>query len=409
MNNLILNLKKCPKYFSFPFILAASFLFVINVLNIFNFDTFRQIYSVSNEFLEFVFGTVAVFFISYYKSSSGKAGIITAFGYLTCDIVYYSATDSHFSLLFAVLFGFFMSIIADVFDLIYACFIIVFLSVLFAVLIGFCYDYLMSVLRWFCASGVNKSWLFGVINNIYSVLFGNNYNDLMLNKDYSLSILIDNQLVVGAKNAFLFNTKNPVSAISVYMSGKYLVNIFITIGAFVSLYKKLEFNELSAFTLVSIVAIIFGDVKLLSLFILLYNPIIYLGYLFMIFVAYFVCNMLDIRIGYQFNGSIIELFKYGQKWIYFILCGAIIAVMTYFVFKIILSKYDLSQNKILPKEVKKLIASLGGEDNIEKVTDISVIVKNPNLINVLKLDCDIKENIVTLYYDELELLKQYMI
>ena len=42
MNNLILNLKKCPKYLSFPFILAASFLFVINVLNIFNFDTFRE-------------------------------------------------------------------------------------------------------------------------------------------------------------------------------------------------------------------------------------------------------------------------------------------------------------------------------------------------------------------------------
>lgn len=409
MNTLILNLKKCPKYLAFSFILASAFLFVINVLNIFNLDVFRQIYFVSNDFLELIFGTVATFFISYYKSSSGKAGIITAFGYITCDIVYFSATNSHFSLLFAVLFGFFMSIIADVFEMIYACFIIVFVSVLFAVLISFCHDYLLSVLRWFCASGINKSWLFGVINNIFSVVFGSSYNDLMLNKDYSLSILIDNELVIGVKNAFLFNTKNPVSAISVYMSGKYLVSIFITIGAFVCLYKKLEFNELSAFTLVSIVAVLFGDVKLLSLFILLYNPVIYLGYLFMIFVAYFVCNMLDIRIGYQFNGSIFELFKYGQKWIYFILCGVIIAVMTYFVFKIILSKYDLSQNKILPKEIKKLLASLGGEDNIEKITDVSVIVKNPNLINILKLDCDIKENVVTLYYDELELLKQYMI
>jgi hypothetical protein len=71
-----------------------------------------------------------------------------------------------------------------------------------------------------------------------------------------------------------------------------------------------------------------------------------------------------------------------------------------------LSKFSIDDNHF-PKKVKKLIESLGGENNIECVKNNNVYVKNPNLVDILKLDCDIHENVVNVNADELNMLKDY--
>ena len=50
---------------------------------------------------------------------------------------------------------------------------------------------------------------------------------------------------------------------------------------------------------------------------------------------------------------------------------------------------------------------LGGEENISGYENGIVYVKNPNLIDVLMLDCLIKENAVTLNTEDYDLIKKY--
>ena len=118
-------------------------------------------------------------------------------------------------------------------------------------------------------------------------------------------------------------------------------------------------------------------------------------------------SFLDLRLGYLENGSLIELFKYSNNMLYFIIAGTVLAALTYFLFRIVITKYDFESKMILPRVTNKLVKALGGDENIIKVENGSVIVSNPNLIDVLKVDCEIHENTVTLYYDDYLLLKEY--
>lgn len=80
---------------------------------------------------------------------------------------------------------------------------------------------------------------------------------------------------------------------------------------------------------------------------------------------------------------------------------------SYFISRLLIAKFDIRENRILPKPVKKIVAALGGEDNIERISNGKLYVKNPNLIDILRIDCDIHENEVTMMYDEMDMLKEY--
>lgn len=406
MNSLLLSIKKSPKFLAYPFIFVASFLLIVNFIHLFPIKAFDEIYAYSESNLELFFGMGAVFFVCYYINNSKKA-IASAMAYVLGDSVFYSLSNEHFSLLFSIVVAFLFSAIIKNMDLIYSYLLLLMINVIFAIILGVSYDYLYSSLKSFCSFMDNKESLFGVVNNLYSLLFSDSFGDLFYTKDYSSATMIGEKLVAGVKNVFIADSKNPASAVAVFMTGKYIVNIFVTLGVFVALYSHFDNVELSAFSLLVILSLVFGDIKLLSLFVLVFNPMLYVGFLAMIFVSYLLPALLDIRIGFVDNGSIIELFKYGNNFGYVLLSGIVIGVMTYFLFQMIISKFDIQKRKILPKEVRRIVNALGGEKNIQKITKDKLIVKNPNLINVLTLDCDIMQNEVTLHYGELELLKQF--
>lgn len=406
MNSLLLSLKNSPKYLSYPFIFAGVFLFITNALNLFSIDAFETVYAFSKNNIELIFAICAVFFVCSFNMNSKKA-ITCSVCYLISDLVFYSLSNEHYSLLFSVIIAFLLSSVADKLEVIYLYLILLFIGVSLGVALGVSYEYLFSALRRFCGFVGNKAILFGVFNNFYSIAFSDNFEELIFTKDYSLSAVIDDNIVAGIKNIFIANPDNAPFEVAQYLSGKYLVNIFVVLGITVALYSRLSGMELLSFLLLSALSIVFGDIKLFSLFILIFNPVIYLSFLGMTFVSYLVCSLLDLRIGYADNGSVFELFRYGNNWIYFLLSGLVIAVMSYFLTQIVISKFDIQKRKILPREVRRIINSLGGEKNIVKIKEDSIIVKNPNLINVLNLDCDINENEVVLHYGELDLIKQY--
>lgn len=406
MNNLLLSIKKSPKFLAYPFIFVSSFMLLVNFINIFPIKVLNDVYLFGQNNLEIFFGISAVFFVNYYINNSKKA-FASAICYAFSDSVFYALSNEHFSLLFSVIIAFLFSAIIKNLDLVYSFVLLLIASFIFAIVVGVLYDYLFSGLKAFCSFMNNKESLFGVANNLYSVMVSDNFGEMFYTKDFSSAAVINDSLVVGIKNIFLADTKNPTSQVASFMTGKYLVNLFVTLGVFVALYSHFDGIKLTAFSLVTILTLAFGDIKLLSLFILVFNPMIYLAFLAMIFVSYLLPVLLDIRIGFNDNGSIIELFKYGNNLGYILLSGIVIGVMTYFLVQMVVSKFDIQKQKVLPREVRRIVNALGGEKNIQRVSNENLIVKNPNLINILSLDCDIMENVVTLHYGELDLLKQY--
>ena len=406
MNGLLLSLKKSPSYLAYPFIFISAFLLIVNFLSMFPIEAFERVYVYCEDSVELLFGIASVFFVCCFVSTTKKA-IMSALCYAFADSVFFSLSNEHFGLVFAVFFAFAVSAVLSNLDLFYAFLLLLVSGVIIGLFFGFVYEYLFSLLKSFCAFLSKRALLFSFINNAYSLFFSDNLSELIYNKDYSGAVYFNDELVAGIRNIFLADTENPQMNVSLLMTGKYYVNIFVSTGMFAALYSKFNQKQLSALVLTYSLSLLFGDIKLFSLFILLYNPIVYLAFLALSFISYLVPRLLDIRIGFARNGSVIELFRYGQKWIYFIISGLIIAVMAYFLSQLVIARFDLQSRKMLPREVRKIVNALGGEKNIDKLTSDRLYVKNPNLINVLMLDCDIHENEITLHYGDFDLIKDY--
>lgn len=407
MNSLFLNLKKTPYYLAYPFIFSASFLVIVNILALIPIDEFQTVKNYFALNINALFCVLAPGFITFYNCENAKKAVTSAFSVLLSDLVFYSITSEHFSLLLILVLAFACSGISQKTDLIYFYLSLLLGGITLSLVLGFMYGYLYDLLKFFAKAIQGKPTLFGVINNFYTIAFSDNFADLFYHKGYSASMLINDRLISGAVDIFESDADSPQSVVSKYLTGKYLLNIFVTIGVFFALYSKFDKNEKYSFVLISLLALIFGDVKLLSLLILVFNPFLYFCYLVLVFVCYLVPRLLDIRIGFIENGSIFELFRYGNSWFYFFLTGIVIAFLTYFAFNLTLSRFDLQTRKFLPRDVKKIVTALGGDRNIERIAKNKVYVKNPNLIDIIKLDCDIHENEITLRYDDLQLLKEY--
>ncbi len=407
MNNLMCNIKKILESISYPLIFLSSFSLIISILSLLPIDELQTVNNYFSGGINVLFCISVTAFIVFYYCDNAKKAITSAFAVTMSDLFFFSVTGEHYSFLFVIILAFFCSVLFKNVDLLYGYFALMFFGIVLALVLSMLYPYMYELLKSFCSLLKNKPGLFGVINNLYSITFSENFGDMFYHKSYSQAILVNDKLVSGAMDIFAASKENPMPIVSKYLSGKYFVNIFVSAGVFLSLYSKFKEKQKWAFVFVSLLAFAVGDVRFLSLFLLLFNPFVYICYLFLVFVCYLVSGMLDIRIGFAENGSLFELFRYGNNWIYFLLTGLVIVLLSYFAVRLVLSKFDFQKRKFLPRDVKKLVTALGGDRNIEHIKNDKLYVRNPNLINILNIDCDIHENEITLNYDDLQLLKEY--
>lgn len=407
MNNLMRNIKKILKSISYPLIFLSAFSLLISILSLLPIDELQTVKNYFSGGINILFCICVTAFIVFYYCDNAKKAITSAFAVTMSDLFFFAVTGEHYSFLFIVFLSFVCSVLFNNIDLLYGYFALMLCAIVCALVLGLIYPYMYDLLKSFCSLIKNKPGLFGVINNVYSIAFSENFGEMFYHKSYSESILVNDNLTSGAVDIFIASEENPMPIVSKYLSGKYFVNIFVSAGVFLSLFSKFKEKEKDAFVFVSLLAFVAGDVRFLSLFLLLFNPFVYICYLFLVFVCYLVSRMLDIRIGFVENGSLFELFKYGNKWIYFILTGLVIVLLTYFAIRLVLTKFDFQKRKFLPRDVKKLVAALGGDRNIDQIKHDKLYVRNPNLINILNIDCEIHENEITLNYDDLQLLKEY--
>ena len=406
MINLVHRLKCLPSYLSQAFFISAVFLIIINIITLIPTSRMNELFKNFSAGIPALFGVLSGGFIVYFVCRNTRKAIAAAGSILFFDLILFSLCGLHISLVFGIVFALIYSFIFEKQSIFWGFVICALLSFITAVLIGLSYEFLFDLLKALCSSLKGRGAVFGAVNNTYSLLFSDNLAELFYHKDYSGSAYSNGKIVSGVIDMFIAQKTAGISA-SKYLSGKYVVNAFLSTGVLALIYQRLEREEKNALMLCYALALIFGDTRLFALFLLIYNPLMYLGFLLMISISYLTAFLLDIRMVFLKNGSIFEMIKYRDKLGYFLLAGLVLCILTYYFEKIIMNKWDFQSRKVLPYEVRKIVLALGGEKNIESVLENSVILKNPNLIDILKLDCEIHSNKVFLNPDEAQLLNMY--
>ncbi len=391
MNSTAIIYEKLLDYVSLPLIFLSAFLSVL--------------YAVPNLYFsgaaELLISFLIPLFAVYYSCKSFKKAAAAGFCALSSNLLYYGFSGSYYSILFTALLGFICVKLFYKLNL-WQGFAAAFVSgALFASALGLSYEALYSLVNSAAEFLAGKGALFGAVNTFYELAFSGKLKDLVYTTSYSGAVADINGIKSGVVN-ILYTRKT-----AQLLTGRYFVNISLTLGLAAAMFKRLKGSRLAAFICVCALAVIFGEIRLFGLFILLYNPVVYFVYLLCAFVCYLVPSLLDLRIGLQGGGSLFELFKYGNRWGYFIAVALVTAALMYFAARLVFTRFEFLKGRYLPKYVKSLVASLGGEDNLIRIEGETLYVKNPNLIDILKTDCEIHQNAVSLYRDDLLLLKEY--
>ncbi len=395
MKSTVIIYRKITDYLSKPLIFISAFVLLTGLIPFIKADD--AVGLLSSAFFPL--------YLVYSVSKNAQKGIICAFCLVSSDLIYYSFSKEHFGVLFTVLISVLLSKFAGDVRISYLFTALFITGAVLSVSAGLIYPLLYEYLKVFSSLITGRGFLFGAVKSIYDILFSDKFSYLFYHTDFGSSTVNSNGVFSGAVDIFKSDPES--RAVSIYLTGRYFVNIFLSLGLFFALFKRLSYESKFAFAAVLVSGIITGDVRLLSLFIILFNPFVFIAYFFVSGAAYFVPDLINLKIGFNDNASIIELIKYGNKWGYFLVTGFVLALLMYFAVRLVIAKFRLSDGNYYPSKVRKIVSFLGGEDNIKSVKQNKVTVNNPNLINIISLDCDIHGNMVILNREDSELIEGY--
>lgn len=346
-------------------------------------------------------------FVAFYEYKESAKSFAVSLSILSVNAVFYLLTAHPLGLVMSTVLTVLVVMLGKNLDFEYLVITSTLLGVVSGLVFGLLDEPFQMYVKNFAYLIKGRAVLFGILNEVYTPLFGNFFSDLVYNTDCSAATLVNGKIVSGVQKIFLDQPKNPMSSVADYLTGKYFVNIFLALGTAVSLFKKTNKRYFFSFLLPCALSVIFGDNTLLLVFLLFYNPLIFVGFVLVGGAGYFVASLVDIRIGFGGFASVFNLFRYGRSIGYFLLVSVVLAVLMYFVVQIVVVKFDMDNQKYYPKEVRQLVKSLGGERNIENLENGVLTVRNPNLIDILKVDCEIRQNTVILIDNDYNLLKDY--
>ncbi|MGN0523683.1 MAG: hypothetical protein ACI4IG_05355 [Eubacterium sp.] len=407
MNTLLIKVKKLPETLAYPLSFTAIALIIVNIISFIPIEKIKELSGTLNNQYEQLLCVGLSGYIAFSVCKNAKKSILVSICTLLLNFCCYTLCDWQISIIIIVIFSFILSYIVNNNDLLFGGTTVIILTVITALIFSVLYLPVFNFTKVLAGSIKGNGPLFSAFDSLLSLTINSKFSDLFYYSGYSSSQVIGDKIVSGAINIFKANTENPQTIVSHFLSGKYFINIFVAIGMFLYIYKKLDRKEMNCLTLLTILSAVFGISDLFSFYILIYNPILYFAYLGLTLISYLLPGFVDISIGFVNNASLFELIQYGNRWIYFILIGLVIGFMSFVLAIIVDTKYNFQNRRLYPKEVKKILNALGGEDNIDRITADNVLVKNPNLIDIIKLDCDVHQNRVTLLYDDFELLKKY--
>lgn len=400
----------------FPFIFCSVFLVIAELLQLIG-----STVSADNEIIFYNFskllydlmGYAFCYFIVYrltYKKSA-----FSAFWGVLCLAVFYTAMNSLYesnSVYFVgIIMALFCAFCFNKLDKVLAMSLTMISSILFGVLSGFLLDYWDNFVMWLSQLISGKGYfspvLFSVADNIFSLFGIDSLKDMIFYKSYGGSIIYEGEIVTGVKD--LFSAGYTGQLVSSYLSGHYFL-IFALVGVSTALFSNLKGIQKYILVIVTVSAVISGDISILLLFLFFESPFIFAAVLLMSALAYLAAYILDLGIGYVFSGGIIELIMYIDKTVYLLAGGVVFVAIGYFVYKFCYEKHGISDclNIYIPTRLNNFVKALGGINNIVRYKNDALEVRNPKLIDTVTIECEINENIIKSSDKRFLELKEYL-
>lgn len=268
-------------------------------------------------------------------------------------------------------------------------------------------------------SGYAGTWIYGIIERAL-IPFGLHHVFYMpfWQTELGGSMLIDGTLVSGAQNIFFAelasNSAEPFSVSATrFMTGKFPFMIFGLPAAAFAMYRAARPEKKKAVggLLISaaLTSMITGITEPLEFTFLFAAPLMYGVHCVLAGLSYMLMHIFNVGVGMTFSGGLIDLTLFGilqgnakTNWIWIVIIGLIYAVVYYFVFYFMITKFNLKtpgreadggevklytradyNKKSGDKTSELLLKGLGGKDNISDLdccaTRLRVTVKNTDL------------------------------
>lgn len=268
-------------------------------------------------------------------------------------------------------------------------------------------------------SGYAGTWIYGIIERAL-IPFGLHHVFYMpfWQTELGGSMLIDGTLVSGAQNIFFAelasNSAEPFSVSATrFMTGKFPFMIFGLPAAAFAMYRAARPEKKKAvgglLLSAALTSMITGITEPLEFTFLFAAPLMYGVHCVLAGLSYMLMHIFNVGVGMTFSGGLIDLTLFGilqgnakTNWIWIVIIGLIYAVVYYFVFYFMITKFDLKtpgreadggevklytradyNKKSGDKTSELLLKGLGGKDNISDLdccaTRLRVTVKNTDL------------------------------
>ena len=262
MNSIISTIKKAPNCLAHPVFYLSAATAVISIISLFPVDAFKNIGEEFENGFNVLFLVLCGGIIGNCVCKNSKKAATVSFCLLLADVIYFSFANYHFSLLFIVCASFLLSYFAQKFDVLPGYLSCLVICVTIGLVSGSLYYIFDSLINMTADTVSGNGALFGLFDNLYLMLFGTQFRDIVLTKSYSTAQIVGGNIVSGALNVFKATVKNPTVSTSYFLSGKYFLNIFVTVGAYLAFVKKMDLREQVAFSSAALIAILFGKTEL---------------------------------------------------------------------------------------------------------------------------------------------------
>lgn len=334
-----------------------------------------------------------------------------SFWSVLCLLVMKTAFGGELSFFAGIIFALFSSFFFEHFNKILSLSVTMITAAILGVLLRYTSDmfsdFQMTLAYTISNKGILSSVLFSAIQALLALFDNNSFADLFYYKSYGGTSIIDNELITGVKD--LFQNGYSGEHIADFLTGHYFL-LFALIGITLAFADTLKGNQRLCLIIIVCCAVISGNSSLLILFIFFESWHFLFTIILLSVLSYLSAVLLDIRIGYLFNGGIIELILNINKPLYLIAGGLVFIAIGFFAAKYSILKFGISDslNIYIPTKLNRLVKSLGGIVNIVKVDSDTIEVRNPKLVNNFEIDCEIRENLVKIDDEKITELKEYL-
>lgn len=249
--------------------------------------------------------------------------------------------------------------------------------------------------------------LFGVIDNIFSLLNVDTFREMIFNNSYGGSVLIGDEIVTGVKDMLKAGYSGKL--VSTYLSGHYFL-LFSLSGISAALFFDLKGVQRYVLLGTAVCAVISGNLNFLLLFLFLESPYLFAAVLILSAGAYLAAYVIDLGMGYLAGGGITEMIIYSDKLVYLLAGGVVFVAIGYFVYKFVFEKHGISDccNVYIPTRLNGFVTALGGMSNIIRYKDGGIFVRNPKLVDTVSVECEIDENFIKTEDERLDELREYL-